>query len=113
MGFSKKQWSWLLYDPANAAFALIARTVFFPVFFMAVAKPVWGEAVSTAYLSCTASAAGIAAGVYPDYETAAERVVRVTKTVVPRPEYAKIYAEKYEAYRAVNDALAGVWDKLR
>ena len=60
-----------------------------------------------------AMAAGIAAGVYPDYETAAERVVRVTKTVMPRPEYAKIYAEKYEAYRAVNDALAGVWDKLR
>ena len=64
MGFTKKQWSWLLYDPANAAFALIARTVFFPVFFMAVAKPVWGEAVGTAYLSCTASAAGVAAGIF-------------------------------------------------
>ena len=59
-----------------------------------------------------AMAAGIAAGIYPDYETAAKRVVRVTKTVVPRPEYAKIYAEKYEAYRAVNDALAGVWKKI-
>ncbi|MCI5779462.1 MAG: MFS transporter [Lentisphaeria bacterium] len=64
MKFSKSQFSWLLYDPANAAYALIVRTVFAPAFFMAAATPVWGEVSGTAYWGYTASLAGIAAGVF-------------------------------------------------
>lgn len=58
-----------------------------------------------------AIAAGIAAGIYNDYQDAVKRTVMITATVMPRPEYAKIYQQKYAAYRAVIDALgkADVW----
>ena len=56
-----------------------------------------------------AMAAGIAAGVYPDYPTAISRTVTITKTVQPRKEYAQIYQEKYQRYRAVIDGLASAW----
>lgn len=56
-----------------------------------------------------AMAAGIAAGIYPDYPTAISRTVTITKTVQPRKEYAQIYQEKYQRYRAVIDGLASAW----
>lgn len=64
MAFTKAQWSWLLYDPANAAYALIVRTVFAPVFFLSAATAVWGEVKSTEYWGYTASLAGICAGIF-------------------------------------------------
>ncbi len=59
-----------------------------------------------------AMAAGIGAGIYTDYKEATSRTVKITKTVFPRPEAAAVYEKKYQAYRLVNDAMAGVWDKL-
>lgn len=59
-----------------------------------------------------AIAAGIAAGVYPDYETAIQRTVHITRTILPRPEYKEIYEKKYATYRAVIDGLNGVWDRF-
>ena len=56
-----------------------------------------------------AMAAGIAAGVYKDYQEAISRTVTITKTIMPRPEYKEIYEKKYAAYRAVIDGLAGAW----
>lgn len=56
-----------------------------------------------------AMAAGIAAGIYPDYPTAISRTVTITKTVQPRKEYAQIYQEKYQRYRAVIDGLSSAW----
>lgn len=56
-----------------------------------------------------AMAAGIAAGIYKDYQEAIRRTVKTTKTVMPRPEYRKIYEEKYAAYRAVIDGLSSAW----
>ena len=63
MKFFTPQRSWLIYDPANSAYALIVRTIFAPLFFMASAKTIWSEAVCTEYWGYTASAAGIAAGI--------------------------------------------------
>lgn len=60
-----------------------------------------------------AIAAGIAAGIYPDYQEAVRRTVTITKTVYPRPEYKKIYEEKYATYRAVIDGLGSVWEKFK
>lgn len=54
-------------------------------------------------------AAGIAAGVYPDYPTAIEKTVQINKTVYPRPEYKDIYEKKYQTYRSVVDGLNGAW----
>lgn len=56
-----------------------------------------------------AIAAGIAAGIYPDYPTAIQRTVHITKTVQPRKEYQQIYAQKYQVYRAVIDGLNNAW----
>ena len=56
-----------------------------------------------------AMAAGIAAGIYPDYPTAISRTVTITKTVQPRKEYAQIYQEKYQRYRAVINGLSSAW----
>ena len=57
-----------------------------------------------------AMAAGIAAGIYPDFPTAIERTVTITQTVEPRPEYAEVYRKKYETYRAVVDGLGAAWE---
>ncbi len=63
MKFFTPQRSWLIYDPANSAYALIVRTIFAPLFFMESARTVWSEAICTEYWGYTASAAGIAAGI--------------------------------------------------
>ena len=58
-------------------------------------------------------AAGIAAGVYPDYPTAIQKTVQITKTISPRPEYKEIYEEKYKTYRAVIDGLNDAWERFK
>lgn len=62
-----------------------------------------------------AIAAGIAAGIYRDYQEAVARTVGISRTVEPRSEYRQIYEEKYAAYRAVIDALgsSGAWKHFK
>lgn len=57
-----------------------------------------------------AIAAGIGVGIYKDYPDGIKQTVKITKTVQPRREYQAVYEEKYKAYRAVNEALGGVWE---
>ena len=59
-----------------------------------------------------AMAAGIAVGAYESYKEAAERTVKISKTVYPRPEYKEIYERKYGAYRKVVDSLKDTWKHL-
>ncbi len=59
-----------------------------------------------------AMAAGIGAGVYADYADAAEKCVRVSDTVMPDPAAVTIYENKYKKYKAVVNALDGVWELL-
>jgi len=60
-----------------------------------------------------AIAAGIAAGIYKDYQEAIARTVRISRTVHPRPEYWEIYQEKYATYRTVIDALRPAWRRFK
>lgn len=60
-----------------------------------------------------AMAAGIAAGIYKDYQDAVNRTVKINRTIYPRPEYKAVYEEKYEAYRAVVEGLSGVWSRFK
>lgn len=60
-----------------------------------------------------AMAAGIAAGVYIDYQDAIKRTVTITKTIYPRAEYKEIYKEKYSTYRAVINGLNSVWSYFK
>jgi len=57
-----------------------------------------------------AIAAGIAAGIYKDYNDGIEKTVTITKTVQPRKEYKEIYEKKYQTYRRVIEGLSGVWE---
>ena len=63
MKYNSQQLSWLLYDPANAAYALIVRTVFAPLFLGYCARGIYTDSQITSFWSICASAAGIAAGV--------------------------------------------------
>ena len=64
MKYNKQQLAWLLYDPANAAYAMIVRTVAAPIFLAACAKDIWSNSQITSFWSLTASAAGLAAGTF-------------------------------------------------
>ena len=64
MKYNKQQLAWLLYDPANAAYAMIVRTVAAPIFLVACAKGIWSDSQVTSFWSLTASAAGLAAGAF-------------------------------------------------
>lgn len=60
-----------------------------------------------------AMAAGIAAGIYGDYQEAIERTVTISKTINPRAEYKEIYEQKYATYRAVIDGLSSAWSYFK
>lgn len=59
-----------------------------------------------------AMVAGISTGIFKDFKKAVDKMVKINKTVYPRTEYKKIYEEKFEIYKAVNNALNNVWDKF-
>lgn len=59
-----------------------------------------------------AMAAGIGAGVYSDYADAAEKCVQISETVMPDPAAVEVYKSKYRKYKAVVNALDGVWKLL-
>jgi len=58
------QRTWVVYDLANASFALCVRTVFAPIFFKMVAEGLLPDGKATAYWGYAASAAGIGAGIF-------------------------------------------------
>ena len=60
-----------------------------------------------------AMAAGIGAGVFKDYASAAEKLVKVSGRVEPRKEYGPVYARKYQTYRKIVEALSGIWEELQ
>lgn len=62
-------------------------------------------------LGC-AMAAAVAAGIYADYEEAADKMVHIADKVHPNPEMAEIYQKKYRKYRMVSQALDTVWDEF-
>lgn len=57
-----------------------------------------------------AMAAGIAAGIYEDYQDAVKRTVKISKTFFPRTEYKEIYEKKYRTYRKIIKSLSGTWE---
>ena len=57
-----------------------------------------------------AIAAGIAVGIYKDYQDGISKTVTISKTVYPRAEYKEIYEKKYQTYRRVIEGLSGVWE---
>lgn len=53
--------------------------------------------------------AGVACGVFRDYEESVERCVRLDCMALPDPENVKKYEEGFVWYKKVHDALAEVY----
>ncbi|MDR1149079.1 MAG: carbohydrate kinase [Spirochaetaceae bacterium] len=62
-------------------------------------------------LGC-AMAAAVAAGIYRDYNEAAQAMVRISPPVYPNPKASSVYRSKYEKYTAVCNALDTVWNRF-
>jgi xylulokinase len=82
-----------------------------------VQADVYGQAVQTVAAEEGAAygagiLAGVGAGVWPDVDTACERVVRVTSEVPPG-EAQPLLARQYEAYRLLYPALRQIRDTLK
>ncbi len=59
-----------------------------------------------------AMVAGVSVGIYPDFKTAVDKMVKVNKTIYPRGEYRKIYEEKFETYKSLTKILNNIWEKF-
>lgn len=60
----------------------------------------------------TSMAAGVMAGVFADFEAAAEEMVTISKTIYPRTSYKEVYEQKYELYKKVVEDQAQVWNDI-
>ncbi len=57
-----------------------------------------------------AMTAGVAAGCFADYRTAAEQMVGVDRVQTPDPSVADVYETKYAKYRKLLAALSPIWE---
>jgi L-xylulokinase len=57
-------------------------------------------------------AATLAAGMYPDYQAAAKRMVRISPPILPNRNNGSIYRQKFEKYTAICEALDTIWDRF-
>ena len=60
----------------------------------------------------SAMAAGVAAGIYPDYSQAAQAMVRMGTPILPDPGRHAVYQAKFETYQAISSALDTIWDRF-
>ncbi|MDD3153458.1 MAG: FGGY family carbohydrate kinase [Victivallaceae bacterium] len=77
------------------------------VFNLPLAVPTPGDASFGAALI-----AGTGIGVFPDAKTAVKQCLRIDKNLVPKQELAAFYAHGFQRYRAIHDALAGVYSNF-
>lgn len=56
-----------------------------------------------------AMVAGIAAGIYLDYDDSIEKCVQISRKVKPRKQYADLYMRKYLKYKKLIDSLDTFW----
>ena len=54
--------------------------------------------------------AGTAVGLFSSFQDAVARMVRVSRTVEPRPAFTELYAGKYARYQRYLQALASAWE---
>lgn len=57
----------------------------------------------------TAMAGAVMAGVYPNFESASEKMVNISRIVNPNLAKVEIYNQKYALYREELDQMANVW----
>ncbi|WP_338215546.1 FGGY-family carbohydrate kinase [Companilactobacillus muriivasis] len=60
----------------------------------------------------TSMAAAVMSGVYPDFATAADKMVKISRTIQPNPANAKIYQQKYALYKEELQGMHGAWKTM-
>jgi len=72
------------------------------------------EIPSGTELGCLGAAicGAVAAGVYPTYEEACQKMVDISRAYQPNADWAAIYNQKYERYLKLIEALAPAWQDL-
>jgi len=61
----------------------------------------------------SAMCAAVAAGDHPSIESAVQAMTRVSETVLPDPQAAEAYQEKYALYLKAIEGLDGIWDDVQ
>lgn len=59
-----------------------------------------------------AMAAAVAAGIYPNLEEAAKKMVKIKETIYPNIENKETYEKKYKLYKKVSETLDGLWKEF-
>lgn len=60
----------------------------------------------------TSMAAAVMSGVYPDFATAADKMVKISRTIQPNPANEAIYQQKYALYKSELESMHGAWKTL-
>jgi L-xylulokinase len=53
--------------------------------------------------------AGVGIGAYPDIDAAMDRATREARGYVPNEAHVDLYAQRFETYRGLIDAMAPAW----
>ena len=75
-------------------------------------KPIEVARSDTATTLGAAMLAGVGVGLYPDFDTAVRRCVRLTRRQEPNPGTAEIYRRSYDLYRKLYPALHPYMDEV-
>ena len=94
MHLTRAQLSWICYDMANAAFALIVRTVYAPLFFKDYSAAGMNPTLATSIWGYVSAGAGLAAGLLApwlgsiaDANAGRKRFMRRSSSrIIPPPE---------------------------
>jgi L-xylulokinase len=63
-------------------------------------------------LGCAITGA-VAAGVYPDHETAVGEMCATTRTIEPRPDAHSVYMKKFALYNSILESMSVSWDRMQ
>ncbi|GEQ38674.1 MAG: carbohydrate kinase [Tetragenococcus halophilus] len=60
----------------------------------------------------TSMAAGVMSGAFPDFKTATENMVEISRTIYPNSELAEVYDAKYQLYKKAVTDQTKVWNDI-
>lgn len=60
----------------------------------------------------TSMAAAVMSGVYPNFSSAADKMVKISRTIYPNSKNAGIYQQKYSLYKEELQTMQGTWKTL-
>lgn len=102
------------FDKVRIAGGVVNSPVWLQMFADILELPI--EVINISELGCLGAAltAGVSVGMYDDLEDATKEVIETNNmdTYYPNPDLQKVYREKFELFKEVNESLTSVWDKF-